>query len=91
MQMYDGINGRSIFYHLISVRSRLIVLLLCNYPEFAQGLDSRALGLWLGLCLTSSPRGPPCNLAIIPRRKHMGSVTPSHAACDMTVDEKKWI
>lgn len=44
MQMYDRINDRSIFSYLISVGLWLIVLLLCNYPEFAQGLESRAVG-----------------------------------------------
>lgn len=44
MQMFDRINDRSIFSYLISVGPWLIVLLLCNYPEFAQGLGSRAVG-----------------------------------------------
>lgn len=42
--MSDRINDRSVFAYLISVGSWLIVLLLCNYPEFAQGLDSRGVG-----------------------------------------------
>lgn len=44
MQMSDGINDRAVSSHLMSAVSCLIVPLLCNYPEFAQGLDGRAEG-----------------------------------------------
>lgn len=43
MQMCDRINDSSIFSYLISMGLWLIVLLLCNYPEFAQGF---AAGVW---------------------------------------------
>lgn len=56
MQICDRINDRSIFFYLISMRSWLIVLLLNNYPEFTQGLESRALGCGSFLCLASSSR-----------------------------------
>lgn len=44
MQISDRINDRSIFDHLMPMDLWLIVLLLCNYPEFAQGLESGAEG-----------------------------------------------
>lgn len=44
MQIFEWVNDRSIFCCLISVELWLIVLLLCNYPEFAQGLDGRTAG-----------------------------------------------
>lgn len=44
MQMFDGINDRSILPDLISMGSWLIVLLLCNYTELTQGLESPAEG-----------------------------------------------
>lgn len=53
MQMSVGINDRSIFSYLMSVESWLIVLLLCNYPEFAQGLACRAEGC--GSCFVQLP------------------------------------
>lgn len=64
MQISNGINDRSIFSSLISMGSWLIVLLLCNYPEFAEGLDNHAVGVRLVLYFTSSPRGPACNLGL---------------------------
>lgn len=44
MQICDRINDRSIFSYLISMSLWLIVLLLCNYPEFAQGFCSWGVG-----------------------------------------------
>lgn len=44
MQISDRINDKSISFCLISLGSWLIVLLLCNYAEFAQGLGIRAVG-----------------------------------------------
>lgn len=54
MQICEWINDRSIFSYLISMRSWLIVLLLNNYPEFTQGLESRALGCGSFFCFASS-------------------------------------
>lgn len=61
MQIFEWVNDRSIFCCLISVELWLIVLLLCNYPEFAQGLDVRAAA---SAYFPSSPRGPACNLGL---------------------------
>lgn len=56
MQICERINDRSIFSCLISMRSWLIVLLLNNYPEFTQGLESQALGCGSFFCFASSSR-----------------------------------
>lgn len=50
MQISDRINERSSFSCLLSMRSELILLLLNNYPEFAQGSGFKsALGVGLVL------------------------------------------
>lgn len=56
MQICERINYRSIFSYLISMRSWLIVLLLNNYPEFIQGLETQTLGCGSFFCFASSSR-----------------------------------
>lgn len=96
MQISHMINHRSILSYLISMESRLIVLLLCNYQEFTQDLDSQ--GVWGDVSalfdfLLSWPCKRPCDLGLWrsdnPGLKHIGSVTPGYAPCYLTVDEQK--
>lgn len=92
MQIFKRINGRSIFCCLISVELWLIVLLLCNYPEFAQGLDGRAAGC--SKCLFSlSPCGPTCKVGLWrlanPPASILALSLAVKAAWSMSVDEMK--